>query len=162
MPAPPLTSDDQAVDLAVDPAIDPAVDEELVGALRTGVMRLARRLRLERSGNDLTLTQLSALGALHRLGTTTIGELANVENVKPPSITRTVNCLEEAGLVSRRAHEFDGRQVVVGLTAKAEAVLQADRQRRDAWLKTHLGGLTEAERALLRRVAPLLDRMAQE
>ena len=88
-----------------------------------GVMRLARRLRLERSGNDLTLTQLSALGTLHRLGPHTIGELAAAENVKPPSMTRTVNCLEELGLVSREAHETDGRQVVVALTAKAEAVL---------------------------------------
>lgn len=138
------------------------VDEELVSSLRMGVMRLARRLRHERSGNDLTLTQLSALGTVNRLGPQTIGELAAADNVKPPSMTRTVNHLEELGLVNRGAHATDGRQVVVALTAKAEAVLAADRQRRDAWLKEHLADLTEAERRLLRKVAPLLDRMAQQ
>lgn len=142
--------------------VDQGVDEELASALRIGVMRLARRIRNERSGNDLTLTQLSALGTLHRFGAQTIGELAIAENVKPPSMTRTVNFLEEVGLVSRSAHESDGRQVVVALTAMAEAVLHEDRRRRDAWLKAHLAELTEAERELLRRVSPLLTRMAHE
>jgi DNA-binding MarR family transcriptional regulator len=133
-----------------------------VSGLRMGVMRLAPRLRHERSGNDLTLSQLAALGTLHRSGPQTIGDLAHAENVKPPSMTRTVNCLEELGLVSRQAHASDGRQVVVALTAKAEAVLLEDRRRRDAWLKAHLADLSEAERRLLRKVAPLLDQMAQE
>ena len=138
------------------------VDEELVSNLRMGVMRLARRLRHERSGNDLTLTQLSALATLNRLGPQTIGELAAADNVKPPSMTRTVNYLEDLGLVSREAHETDGRQVVVALTAKAHAVLAADRERRDAWLKEHLADLTDSERRLLRKVAPLLDQMSQQ
>jgi DNA-binding MarR family transcriptional regulator len=144
------------------PVIETDVDEELVSSLRMGVMRLARRLRHERSGNDLTLTQLSALASLNRLGPLTIGELATADNVKPPSMTRTVNCLEELGLVSREAHDTDGRQVVVALTAKAQAVLLADRQRRDAWLKDHLADLSEADRRILRKAAPLLDQMSQQ
>ena len=138
------------------------VDHELVARLRVGVMRLSRRLRLERSGSDLTLTQLSALGTLSRYGDLTIGELATLENVKPPSMTRTINCLQELGLVSRNAHETDGRQVVVGLTEQARAVLDEDRRRRDAWLALHLAGLEAEERELLRAVAPLLDRLASE
>lgn len=142
--------------------VDADVDDELISAVRMGVMRLARRLRHERSGSDLTLTQLSALATLHRDGPQTIGDLAAAENVKPPSMTRTVNCLESLGLVGREAHASDGRQVVVALTAKAEAVLSEDRRRRDAWLKQHLAELTEPERRLLGRAAPLLDRMAQQ
>ena len=84
-------------------------------------MRLARRLRLERGDSDLTFTQLAALATLERLGDTTIGELAAAENVKPPSMTRTVNTLVDMELVTRRPHESDGRQVVVGLTAAAVA-----------------------------------------
>ena len=140
----------------------PDVDEELVSGLRIGVMRLARRLRHARGGDDLTLTQLSALGTLHRLGAQTIGELAAADNVKPPSMTRTINHLEEVGLVSREAHESDGRQVIVKLTVKAEVVLEEDRRRRDAWLKAHLADLTDDERDLLRRVSPLLNRIAHE
>jgi DNA-binding MarR family transcriptional regulator len=139
---------------------DTEVDHELVAALRVGVMRLARRLRNERSGSGLTLTQLSALGTLDRYGKLTIGELAAIENVKPPSMTRTVNCLQEAGLVTRAAHESDGRQVVVGLTDHARAVLDEDRRRRDAWLAVHLADLAPADLDLLRFIAPLLDRMA--
>ena len=138
----------------------PEVDHELVASLRVGVMRLARRLRNERSGSDLTLTHLSALGTLDRYGKLTIGELAAIENVKPPSMTRTVNCLQDAGLVIRTAHETDGRQVVVGLTEHARAVLDEDRRRRDAWLAVHLADLDPADLGLLRSVAPLLDRMA--
>jgi DNA-binding MarR family transcriptional regulator len=147
-------------DMATSIRTDTEVDHELVAALRVGVMRLARRLRNERSGSDLTLTQLSALGTLDRYGKLTLGELAAIENVKPPSMTRTVNCLQEAGLVTRAAHESDGRQVVVGLTDHARAVLDEDRRRRDAWLAVHLADLAPADLDLLRFIAPLLDRMA--
>jgi len=138
------------------------VDHQLVAGLRVGVMRLARRLRNERSGSDLSLTHLSALGTLERYGNLTIGELAAIENVKPPSMTRTINCLQDAGLVTRAAHESDGRQVIVGLTDHAKAVLDEDRRRRDAWLAVHLADLAPADLDLLRSVAPLLDRMANK
>jgi DNA-binding MarR family transcriptional regulator len=151
-----------ANDVHASALISNDVDDELVAGLRVGVMRLARRLRLERSGSDLTLTQLSALGTLSRYGDLTIGELAAIEKVKPPSVTRTVNFLQEAGLVTRASHETDGRQVVVGLTDHARAVLEEDRRRRDAWLALHLAELQADERDLLRAVAPLLDRMASE
>jgi DNA-binding MarR family transcriptional regulator len=88
--------------------------------------------------------------------------LAAIENVKPPSVTRTVNALEEAGLVTRTAHESDGRQVVVGLTQHAKAVLAEDRRRRDAWLAVHLAELDPDEIDTLRTIAPLLDRLANE
>jgi DNA-binding MarR family transcriptional regulator len=135
-------------------------DAALASSLRISVMRLARRLRLERSGDDRTLNQLAVLGTLDRLGPLTIGELAANEKVKPPSMTRTVACLEEAGLVTRRPHATDGRQVVVELTADARDVLDDDRRRRDAWLAQRLGALDAEELELLHRVAPLLERLA--
>jgi DNA-binding MarR family transcriptional regulator len=149
-------------DVATSIPTSTEVDHELVAALRVGVMRLARRLRNERSGSDLSLTHLSALGTLDRYGDLTIGELAAIENVKPPSMTRTINCLQDAGLVTRAAHESDGRQVIVGLTDHAKAVLDEDRRRRDAWLAVHLSDLAPADLDLLRSVAPLLDRMANK
>ena len=135
-------------------------DAALASSLRISVMRLARRLRLERSGDDRTLNQLAVLGTLDRLGPLTVGELAGNEKVKPPSMTRTVACLEEAGLVTRRPHDTDRRQVVVELTAAAHDVLADDRRRRDAWLAQRLGALDADELELLHRVAPLLERLA--
>jgi len=132
----------------------------LASELRVPVMRLARRLRLERSSEDYTLNQLSAMAVLDRDGDLTAGELAAIERVTPPSMTRTVNSLVDAGLAVRRPHDTDGRQVLIGLTDLARAVLAEDRRRRDQWLTQRLAELEPAERELLAHVAPLLDSLA--
>ncbi len=123
-------------------------------------MRLARRLRLEKSTDALSMNQLATLGTLNRCGELTVGELAGIEKVKPPSMTRTVNSLAEAGLVTRSPHPTDGRQVMVALTSAARQVLDEDRRRRDAWLAHRLAELSPEQRALLRDVAPLLEEVA--
>ena len=143
------------------PTADLRTDAGLASELRAGVMRLRRRLVNERHpDNDLSIGQMVVLGLLVRLGDQTVGDLARAERVQPPSMTRTVNCLESDGYVERRPHETDGRQVVVGLTDQARAVLDEDRRRRDAWLSHQLADLQPDERELLRAVAPLLHRMA--
>jgi DNA-binding MarR family transcriptional regulator len=133
---------------------------DTASTLRLGVMRLARRLRIERESNDLTFNQIAALGTLHRHGAMPVGEMASYENVKPPSMTRTVAALEEAGLVTRLPSDTDGRIVLVELTERARRVLDEDRARRTAWLVQRLGELSPAEVDLLTRVAPLLERLA--
>jgi DNA-binding MarR family transcriptional regulator len=138
-------------------------DSGLASALRVSVARLTRRLRSERDPENelLPVGQLSVLGVLFRNGESTVGELAGFERVQPPSMTRTVNCLEEGGYVVRRPHETDRRQVLVALSDKGLATLNADRRRRDAWLAQRLRELTPEERAVLRQAAPLIERLAQ-
>jgi DNA-binding MarR family transcriptional regulator len=136
-------------------------DADLARSVRNSVARLTRRLRAERASTDLSLTQLGVLGTLTRRGPSTIGELAAAENVQPPSMTRTVNCLADQGLVRREPHQTDRRQVVVHLSAEAERVLAEDRKRKDAWLARRLAELSPDERRLLRQVAPILERLAQ-
>lgn len=134
----------------------------LAAALRVSVARLTRRLRSERDpDNELSLGQVSVLGELFRNGECSIGALAAHERVQPPSMTRTVNCLEEAGYVVRRRHETDGRQVLITLADKGTQTLNADRRRRDAWLARQLRELTVEERSVLRQAAPLIERLAQ-
>ena len=136
-------------------------DAGLAAALRLSLARLTRRLRSERDPeNELSIGQLSVLGALSRGGACSIGELATQEKVQPPSMTRTVNCLAEAGYVVRRPHASDGRQVVVELADKGQETLEADRRRRDAWLVQRLRELSPEERSVLRRAAPILERLA--
>ena len=135
-------------------------DAEAIASLRIGIMRLSRRLQSERPTTDITLTQLSVLGVLVARGAMTLGELANIERVKPPSMTRTVNHLEQAGLVKRCAHETDGRQVIVKATDSAREVIDENRRRRDEWLADHLASLTPDERSLLYETAPILARLA--
>jgi len=134
----------------------------LASELRLSVMRLRRRLANERHpDNPLSLNAMAVLGALYRNGDQTLGELATHERVQPPSMTRTINCLEEGGYVARRPHDTDGRQVVVSLTDLGRTTLLADRDRRDAWLATRLRALSADERAVLRQAAPILERLAR-
>lgn len=137
-------------------------DTGLASGLRISVARLSRRLRSERDpANELlSVGQLSVLGSLSRNGPCSVGELAAMERVQPPSMTRTVNCLEEGGYVVRARHETDKRQVVVALSAKGEETLAADRKRRDVWLAQRLRELTPEERDLLRKAAPIIERLA--
>lgn len=136
-------------------------DAGLASELRLSVMRLRRRLSNERHpDNSLSMGAMAVLGCLFRHGDLTVGELAALERVQPPSMTRTVNALESGGYVTRRAHDTDGRQVVVSLSEAGRGTLLADRARRDAWLARRLRDLTPEERETLRRAAPLLERIA--
>jgi len=137
-------------------------DAGLASELRLSVMRLRRRLAGQRHpDNELSMNQMAVLGCLYRnRGELTVGELAQAERVQPPSMTRTVNCLEQGGYVTRRPHDTDGRQVLVALSDTGRAVVLADRDRRDAWLAKRLTELTPDERAVLRKAAPILERLA--
>jgi DNA-binding MarR family transcriptional regulator len=132
----------------------------LASTLRISVMRLARRLRSERTDETLTLSQLATLGTLDRHGPMTLGELAAHERVQPPSMTRIVTGLEDRGLVVREPHVSDRRLVIVRLTAEALALLTIDRRRRDAWLARRLRELTPDEHKTLRRAVPILEKLA--
>src|SRR5436190_18067123 len=109
-------------------------DAGLASELRLSVMRLRRRLANERHpDNELSMGAMSVLGCLYRAGDLSIGELAALERVQPPSMTRTVTALEEGGYVARNPHATDGRQVLVSLTAAGESTVIADRKRRGEW-----------------------------
>jgi len=137
-------------------------DAGLASELRMSVMRLRRRLANERDpANDLSIPVMAVLGALFRHGELTVGELASIERVQPPTMTRKVNLLEEGGYVLRRPHETEGRVVVVTLTEQGRARVVADRKRRDEWLSRQLRDLTAAERDVLRAAAPILQRLSE-
>ena len=137
------------------------VSPALASSLRVAIARVGRRLRTERlQGSEVSLGQIGVIARLYVDGDHSIGWLAESEGVKPPSMTRTVASLEERGLVERRPHASDGRQVVVTLTPAGKDVLMADRRRRDAWLVRALGELTPEERDVLAAAAPLLERLA--
>jgi DNA-binding MarR family transcriptional regulator len=135
-------------------------DRPLASRLRLAVVRLNRRLRGQRTGRTVTLSQLSALSCLKKCGAMTPGELAAKEFVQPPSMTRVIVALEELGYVSRRPHPTDGRQSIVELTEAGLAYVLADISAREAWLDKRLAELTDAERNTLNEAAEIIDRMA--
>jgi DNA-binding MarR family transcriptional regulator len=143
-------------------AAEPATEiHELASTLRVGVMRLERRLRSERSSEGLTVSQLSVLGILGQRGPLSPTQLAAAERVQPPSMTRVIGALEDLGLVDRHAHETDGRQSVIALSAAGRALLAEDRSRRQAWLAGRLAQLPQQERDALGLAAPIMQALAE-
>lgn len=134
----------------------------LASALRVSVMRLSRRLRNEReASDDLSFNQLAVLFTLARSGPLTIGDLAAEEKVQPPSMTRTVNCLLEKGLVKRDVHASDRRVVVISATDAGTAVVEESRRRKEVWLHQRLIELTPAQRQTLRDATPILEMLSR-
>lgn len=134
----------------------------LAADLRVALARASRRIRRERSSESITDGQYAVLALLDRGGPLVPRDLAEHEHVQPPSMTRMLNALDDAGLVSRHAHPDDGRQVLVHLTDAGRREVKETRRRRDAWLSKRLSQLTPEEREVLARAADLLrNRVAQ-
>jgi DNA-binding MarR family transcriptional regulator len=133
---------------------------ELAALLRPSLLRLTRIIRNQRVDISVSLTQLSAMSTLHNRGSMSAGELASCERVQPPSMTKVLSNLEERGLVRRDAHPGDRRQAIIAITEAGIALLDSERRSRDTWLSLRLAQLTPDERALLRSVVPVLDKLA--
>ena len=122
-------------------------------------MKIARRVRAESSGT-LTPGQFGVLANLSNHGPRTPGELAADEYVQAPSMTRTIAMLVGRELVERGPHATDGRQVILKITEKGKAELKMSRRTRDEWVTARLGSLSEDDRLVLAKAAPILERLA--
>jgi DNA-binding MarR family transcriptional regulator len=135
--------------------------EEVAGRLRIAINRLQRRLRQESLGG-LSPAQASALGSVHRHGNPTLGELAAIEQVQPPTITRIVAGLAEAGMVTRVADVNDRRSARVRTTPSGERALERIRTRKNAFLRRRLDDLGADEQLLAAELVALLERILEE
>ena len=143
------------------PKMDLRSDAGLASALRVSMARLTRRLRRQAAAHSLTPTQFATLAAVERHSGITPGELAELEKVQPPSMTRVIGALEERGLVARTPHPTDRRQVTVTVTEAAQTLLKEERRRKEAWLTQRLKELSPEERSILRQAAPILEKLSR-
>lgn len=134
---------------------------QLAKALRDAITRFNRRVRQARPVGDLTGTQLSAMTSLELAGALTPRELADIERVQPPTMTKIVARLEERGLVQRTPHPTDGRQVILSATDQGRDVLALNERARETWLTRMLAELTPEERETLARAAVILEKIAR-
>jgi DNA-binding MarR family transcriptional regulator len=137
------------------------VSEELASRLRLSINRLHRRLRQE-SLAGLSPAQASALGAVNRLGSPTLGELAALEQVQPPSMTRIVAWLAEAGMVTRITDATDRRSARVSITPAGKRSLERIRTLKNAFLTRRLAELTLDQRAGATELVALLEHLLVE
>lgn len=130
--------------------------------LHSLAIHLLRRLRREDAASGLSAPQLSALSVVVFRGPLTLGALARAEQVRPPTITRLVRQLEEAGLAEREVDAADRRVVRVRATSEGARVLEEGRARRVATLAERLRELDAAELESLRHAVEVLERVMDE
>ncbi|MGH9226606.1 MAG: MarR family transcriptional regulator [Acidimicrobiales bacterium] len=135
-------------------------DPDLATRLRLVVFRLRRRLHREASG-DLTPSQASALSSVARLGPLTLGELSQVENVRPPTLTKVIAALEQMGLVVRHIDPNDRRVSRVEASKEGSQLLIRNRVLTDAYLAARLASLSAADQAALVRAVDVLERLLE-
>ena len=123
-------------------------------------MRISRRVRFE-STQIVAPHQFSVMARLDNRALTP-RELAGIERVSAPSMTRTVAALVERGFVARHDDPLDGRQVFISLTPEGLSLLRETRRRRDAWMSSRLKGITPEEREVLVKATAILTRVASE
>jgi DNA-binding MarR family transcriptional regulator len=138
----------------------PTGDDQLAARLRVAVTRLNRRLRQE-SMTGVSPSQEAALAAVKRLGRPTLGELAQAEQVQPPSMTRVVAAMEAAGLIARSGDEGDRRVSRVELTSQGRATLERIRSLKTAYLARQIALLSPDDREDAERLAYLLERLVE-
>ncbi|MGP0029692.1 MAG: MarR family winged helix-turn-helix transcriptional regulator [Acidimicrobiales bacterium] len=132
--------------------------EELASRLRASINRLHRRLRQE-SLAGLSPAQASALGAVSRLGSPTLGELAAVEQVQPPTMTRIVTSLTDAGMVTRVTDVDDRRSARVRITPAGRRRLAQIRTLKNAFLTRRLADLSPDEQGRAADLVALLEHL---
>ena len=129
--------------------------------LHSAAIHLLRRLRVRDRESGIGPAQLSALSVLVFGGARSLGELADAEQVRPPTMSRIVTGLERAGLVRRRATE-DGRRVRLEATAKGTKILWKGRKRRVQSLAQALSSLSEDDRRRLTELSGLLQQLLRK
>ncbi len=143
--------------LAADPL-------SVANRLRPVLLHLARQLRREVHPLGVTGGQVSLLVAVRDRPGIGVRELADLEGIAPASVCRSLDRLEQAGLVRRGpARSGDRRRVGLEVTDEGERVLRLVRSRRTAWLAARLRRLSEDELAAVEAaVAPLASLLREE
>lgn len=130
---------------------------EIAGRLHRAAIHLLRRVRRADPLMELSPARASVLSVLVFGGERTPGELAEIEQVAAPTMTKLVNGLVRDGYVRKRSHPGDGRVVVITANAKAKRALEAGRQRRINLLQKLFRDLTENEWQALDRAAAIIE-----
>lgn len=133
-----------------------APDTELAARLRLVIGRLHRRIRIDGQESVPSL-QLSVLVSVEQHGPLRLSELARLEGVTPPTMSRVLATLDEQGLVSRTADPSDARCSRITLSDAGALALATVRSRRTALLARRLDRLDDEQRAAVAAALPALE-----
>lgn len=142
-------------------AVATVVAVEEVAALRGAVLILARRLRHQQAGDELSPSESAVMGRVGRAGPMTPGQLAKSEHVQPPSMTRIIERLEARGFLRRTPDPDDRRQVLVSRTEAGNDFVERSRAVRTTWLTQQVSKLVPADQKSIAAAAAALTRLAE-
>jgi DNA-binding MarR family transcriptional regulator len=130
--------------------------------LSLAIGQLRRRLRTEANPNELNLAELGTLTRLEKGGWMTTADLARAEAMRPQSMGTILTGLKQKGLVQRRPHSTDGRQIEFALTPAGIAARKERKDAKRAWLMAAMAKLTSQEQKTLISAIPLIKRLGDE
>jgi DNA-binding MarR family transcriptional regulator len=123
---------------------------------------LVRRVRAAAASQELSLTESAVVARLARDGPATTADLARAESMKPQSMATSIAALEELGLVERKQHPTDGRQMNIALTAKGALMRNNVKDAKRTWLAQAILRLDEQDRETLFKAGEIIKRLAEK
>src|SRR6266576_3008571 len=145
------------------PALATATDPVTVAnRLRPVLLKLNRHLRREIHSLGVTGGQASLLFTIHRQPGIGVRELAALEGMSAPGMSKYVGRLEASGLIVREPSDEDRRRIGLRVSAEGERVLRSVKSRRTAWLAARLRDLSEAELAAVDAAIEPLQELIDE
>jgi DNA-binding MarR family transcriptional regulator len=137
----------------------PTDPQIIAGQLHSSAIHLLRRLRKEDARSGLNAPRLSALSVIVFGGPITLGDLASAEQVRPPTMTRIVNALEEKHLIVKEKDPNDGRSIFLSATSAGKKLLLQSRTRRIQAFAKQIAALNQQQRSTLREAAEILQQV---
>jgi DNA-binding MarR family transcriptional regulator len=136
--------------------------ESAVIDLTQAIGLMVRRVRAAAASDELSLTESAVLARLAKDGPATTADLARAESMKPQSMATTIGTLEQMGMVERKQHPTDGRQMNIELTAKGAAVRKRAKEAKTTWLAQAILQLDEQDRETLFKAGEIIKRLAEK
>ena len=130
--------------------------EETARKLHSAALHLMRYVRAQDTALGVPPAQLSALSVLVFGGKKSLSDLAEAEQVRPPTMSRIVDALVRDSLVKREVDGKDRRSVVITATDKGQRVMYEGRSRREKQLLKLMRDLSRTEIELLDRASDIL------
>lgn len=135
--------------------------DNAVTELTQAIGLLVRRMRAAGASHELSLTESAVMARLARNGPATTADLARAESMKPQSMGTTIAALEEMGMVERKPHPTDGRQMNIELTAKGMEVRKSAKDAKRNWLAQIITQLDRQEQETLFAAGEIIKRLAE-
>ena len=121
---------------------------------------LMRRVRAAAASQELSLTEAAVIARLARSGPATTADLARAESMRPQSMGSTIAALEEMGMLERKPHPTDGRQMNIHLTARGAAARKSIKDAKRTWLAQAIAQLNKEDQAKLLAAGEIIERLA--